>query len=146
MRQFRADYWLRRLRQDKRNEDWRRLYEGPEAETHGELRLGGQSASVAGELDDRQVKPFSDPPPRVHLHGLYARQIKPHLEEIKPYKESFKIVSLPNGRHEDLAICDRNYKDPSGTGESKWTIVFGSDAGLDEYLKHFGWQQLLDKP
>lgn len=117
-----------------------------EGESHGELRLGGQSASVAGELEDRQVKPFSNPPPRVHIYGLYARQIKPHLEEVKPYKEAFDILPPPNGHHEDLAKPDRNYKDRSGTGESKWAIMFGSDAGLNEYLKHFGWQHLLDKP
>lgn len=113
-------------------------------EGYGELRLGGQSTSLAGELDDRQVEPFSDPPPRVHLRGLRVPQIEPHLEEIKPHKESFDIVLQSDGHHEGLAKLDRYYKDPSGTGESKWTIMFGSDAGLNKYLKHFGWQHLLN--
>lgn len=150
MRQFRADDWRRRLRQDKRNEEWRRLYEGPETEGHGEVMLGGRSRSGFIESDGLEVKLCPGHPYRVWIIGLKIPHIKPHLEEIRPYKESFNITSPPaeyrtGSFDEGLAMFDRYYKDPSRSGRSKWTIYFDSDAGLKKYLEFMGRQDLLEK-
>lgn len=149
MRQFRADYWKRRLRQDKRNEEWRRLYETPETDNQRETVLGVRSRSGSIESDGLEVEVL--PNRQVYIVGLEVPHIKPHLEDIRPRKESFNILTppveyRPGSFGEGLAMFDRNYEDPSETGRSKWTLTFGSDAGLNEYLKRFGWQHLLDKP
>ena len=153
MRQFRADDWKRRLRQDKRIEEVERhMKERQEqAEGHKELRFGVRRRLEARELGSLEVDKVCPERCQVHLVGLYSPQVKPHLEDIKPYKESFDIRTPPDGYYKDLvskdlARPDRSYEDPSGTGKSRWTLTFGSDTGLKKYLEFNGWQHLLDKP
>ncbi|CAN5590459.1 hypothetical protein BH24ACT20_BH24ACT20_02910 [soil metagenome] len=144
--------WRRIARQKKRIEELERHEKErrDNEEVHRELRFGVKRKLKAEDLGRIEVEVF----PKycqVRLLGLYSSQIKPHLEYIKDYKESFEILTPPIGCHvdlvsRDLAAPDRYYKDPSRTGKSRWTLTFGSDTGLKNYLEFNGWLHLLDKP
>jgi hypothetical protein len=82
-----------------------------------ELRFGmrrklgaGELARELGNIEVKICRRYR----QVSIIGLYGSQIKPHLEDIKPYMESFSILSTRR---------DQYYKDPNKTDKSKWTNV-----------------------
>ena len=115
-------------RQKKRNEELERHEKEHREKVEGSVELGFGVRRRLGEkelekeLGKLEVKVYSRHR-QINIIGLYGPHIKPHLENIKEYKESFEILTPPIGYQmdlvsRDLATLDRYHRDPNRTGSN----------------------------
>ena len=70
----------------------------------------------------------------VRLFGPTENRISPHLDQMKYYRDEFKILSIRPSRGGERRL-----------EASSYTLTFGNDEGLDKYLEFTGWEDLPDK-